>query len=100
MIDDAHLLNELQMESLNSWVAYRDNTIFSLKVARTKVDQMIFTTSTGGTIIEGHDFTEIDLEHSYLNKASAFGKYARLILKRRLKIPESNDKLLDEYRLK
>lgn len=97
MIDDAHLLNDFQIKSLNSWIAYRDNTNFSLKVARTKVDSMTFRTSTGGTILEGHDFTDIDLVKAYLNKVSAFGRYARLILKKRLNISKSDDDSLEEY---
>ncbi len=84
MIDDAHLMNNWQKLSLNSWIAYRDNNIFSFKVATTKADGYNYNTSTGGNILEGHDFTRIDLEQPYQNRMSEFGKYARLILNRRL----------------
>ncbi len=84
MIDDAHLLTEHQIRLLNSWVSFRDNTSFSFKVAKTKVDRTTAVTATGSSILEGHDYTEIDLEAAYQNKSSEFGKYARLILEKRL----------------
>ena len=33
MIDDAHDMNEFQIKTLNSWIAYRDHSLFSFKVA-------------------------------------------------------------------
>ena len=32
MLDDAHDLNKYQREHLNSWIAYRDNSLFSFKI--------------------------------------------------------------------
>jgi hypothetical protein len=84
MLDDAHDLNFHQIRVLNSWIAFRDNTIFSFKVATAKVDLPTFKTSSGGNILEGHDFTLIDMEQPYQNKYSAFGKLAKEIIKRRL----------------
>ncbi len=84
MIDDAHDLNTFQRRALNSWIAYRDNTLFSFKVAMAKADRPDYLTSSGGTILEGHDFTLVDLERPYQNQESEFGKLARNILSRRL----------------
>ncbi len=97
MIDDAHLLNEHQIRILNSWISFRDNSSFSFKVAKTKVDKTTSITSTGSSILEGHDYTEVDLEAAYQNKSSEFGRYARLILKRRLETIDLEDIDLDEY---
>ena len=84
MLDDAHDLNEFQVKILNSWVAYRDNSLFSFKIATTKVGRPPDLTATGGAILEGHDFTLIDMELPYQNKYSNFGKLAREIVQKRL----------------
>jgi hypothetical protein len=84
MIDDAHDLNIHQKRALNSWIAFRDNTLFSFKVAMAKAEPPDFLTSSGGTILEGHDFTLVDLERPYQNEESEFGKLARSIIMRRL----------------
>ena len=84
MLDDAHDLNRHQIAALNSWIAYRDRTAFSFKVATAKVGRPGLTTGTGGTILEGHDFITIDLEGPYHNDESNFGKLARDIIARRL----------------
>jgi hypothetical protein len=84
MLDDAHDLNESQVRTLNSWIAYRDNSLFSFKIATTKVGRPPFLTATGGAILEGHDFTLVDMELPYQNKYSNFGKLAREIVQKRL----------------
>lgn len=84
MLDDAHDLNRHQIAALNSWIAYRDRTSFSFKVATAKVGRPGLTTGTGGTILEGHDFITIDLEGPYHNDESNFGKLARDIVAKRL----------------
>jgi hypothetical protein len=84
MIDDAHDLNTHQKKALNSWIAYRDNALFSFKVAMAKADRIDFQTSSGGTILEGHDFTMVDLERPYQNQESDFGKLAKSIISKRL----------------
>ena len=84
MIDDAHDLNQFQLKALNSWIAFRDNAQYSFKVATTKSDRPTYITSTGGSIIAGHDFISIDLEKPYQNKDSDFGKMAKKIVERRL----------------
>ena len=61
MIDDAHDMNKYQIQTLNSWIAYRDHSIFSFKVATAKVNRPVFITSTGGSILEGHDFITVIL---------------------------------------
>ena len=84
MIDDVQHLNPYQMRALNSWIAYRDNTLFSFKVTATRVEAPSLETSFDGSILEGHDFTRIDMEQPYQNRLSAFGKMAREIIKKRL----------------
>jgi hypothetical protein len=86
MIDDAQDLNSYQRQSLNSWLSYRDHSLFSFKVAIAKVADYDYHTASGGTILEGHDFVSIDLEQPFQNYESRFGKLARDIIDRRLKI--------------
>jgi len=84
MLDDAHDLNPFQVSALNSWIAYRDHSLFSFKVATAKVERPSFKTSSGGSILEGHDFTLVDMEQPYQNRSSRFGRLAREIVRRRL----------------
>lgn len=84
LIDDAHDLNFNQIKSLNSWIAYRDHSDFSFKVAIAKVKKHSYLTSTGSSILEGHDFLSIDMEKPYQNKFSDFGQWAKDIVERRL----------------
>jgi hypothetical protein len=91
MIDDAQTMNEYQIKILNSWIAYRDHANFSFKVATTKVDRPNFITSTGGTILEGHDFTSIDMEKPFQNPDSDFYMLAKKIVKKRLELIDLND---------
>lgn len=84
LIDDAHSLNEYQVRALNSWIAYRDHSLFSFKVAIAKVSTQTKITSSGGSILEGHDYTEIDLEAPYQNKYSNFYNLAQTLIQRRL----------------
>ena len=85
MLDDAHALNNYQVRALNSWIAYRDHSQFSFKVAVAKVGPHTKITSSGGSILEGHDYTTVDLEASYHNKQSAFYRLAETLIIRRLK---------------
>lgn len=84
MVDDAHDLNEHQIRVLNSWIAYRDHPTFSFKVATVKVDRPTLLTATGGAILEGHDYTVVDMEKPEQNKQSEFGHLAERIVARRL----------------
>ena len=84
MLDDAHALNEHQVRALNSWIAYRDHSLFSFKVAVAKVGTQTKITSSGGSILEGHDYTKVDLEAPYQNKDSAFYRLAKTLVMRRL----------------
>ncbi|MDR2408077.1 MAG: hypothetical protein LBE13_08200 [Bacteroidales bacterium] len=84
MIDDAQDMNLYQIKSLNSWIAYRDHTHFSFKVATTKVNRPTSITSTGGSIFEGHDYLSIDMEKPYQNKGSDFYNMAKSIIEKRL----------------
>ncbi len=83
-IDDAHDLNTHQRKSLFSWVAYRDHSLFSFKVAIANVSHSSLETASGGAILEGHDYTRLDMVQPYQNEEADFGKLARLIIKRRL----------------
>jgi hypothetical protein len=84
MIDDVQFLNEYQRKLLNGLISYRDNSIFSCKVATPKINRDDMTTSTGGTILEGHDFLEIDMMQPFQNRNVAFYKFAKEIIERRL----------------
>jgi len=90
MIDDAQLYNLYQIRALNSWIAYRDNALFSFKVARTRADDTPLHTSSGGSILEGHDFTQIDMEQPYQKGTSAFWKLAKRIVQSRLDAINAN----------
>ena len=85
MIDDAHDLNQHQSRSLNSWIAFRDHAYFSFKVASAKVGQPDFITTSGAAILEGHDFTTIDMEQPLQTSTSDFGKLAALVIEKRLR---------------
>jgi hypothetical protein len=84
LIDDIQDLSEIQIKLLNSWIAYRDHSDFSFKLSTTKVKERILITSSGGTILEGHDFVTIDMEEPKQNSQSDYGKLARRIIERRL----------------
>lgn len=96
MIDDAHDLNRHQIRVLNAWIAYRDHSLFSFKVATAKVDRPTLITSTGGSILEGHDFTVVDMEKPIQDKRSDFGRLAKRIVTRRLE-RIGCDKTPDEF---
>lgn len=85
LIDDAHDLNSHQKKILNSWIGYRDHSVFSFKTAIAGTRYYDMTTSFGGTILEGHDYITIDLEKPIQNKSSDFGKFAREVVEKRLK---------------
>ena len=84
MLDDIHDLNDAQVKAVNSWIAYRDHSYFSVKTASARLGQPHFKTSVGGTILDGHDFIEIDLEQAYQNEESNFAKLAKKLVTRRL----------------
>ncbi len=84
MLDDADYLNPHQIQAVNSWIAYRDHSRFSFKLATSKVMRPHRITSSGGSIAEGHDFTVVDMENPLHNERSDFGRLARLIIERRL----------------
>lgn len=84
MLDDAHDLNKYQRRCLNSWIAYRDHSAFSFKVASAKVSDPDFKTLSGGAILDGHDFITIDMEQPFQNPQSPFGKLACEIIEKRL----------------
>lgn len=84
MLDDAQALNPHQVRVLNSWIAYRDHSLFSFKVAVAKADSHNKATSSGGSILEGHDYTEVDLEAAYQNAQSGFYRLAKTVVERRI----------------
>lgn len=85
MIDDAHDLNRYQVKALNSWIAYRDHSLFSFKVAIANVARTPLRTSSGGSILEGHDYTRLDMAQPFQNEASNFGRLAKQLVERRLR---------------
>ena len=84
LIDDAHDLNSFQKASLNSWIAYRDRSLFSLKIAVADVFSYDFKTASGGVILEGHDFLSIDLQKPFQSPGSDFGQLARDLVGKRI----------------
>jgi hypothetical protein len=84
LIDDAHDLNPYQKAALNSWLAYRDRSAFSFKVAVADVLGYDYRTASGGVILEGHDFLTVDLQKPFQSPTSDFGKLARDVVKKRL----------------
>lgn len=86
MLDDAHDLNGFQKKIVNSWIAYRDHSNYSFKVAITSEQEYHFTTASGGSIIEDHDFTKVERENPFRNSRSDFGKMAKEIIERRMSL--------------
>ena len=84
LVDDAHVLNDGQVSCLNSWIAYRDHSLFSFKVATAKVGSRTKVPASRGAILEGHDYTTIDLEAPFLNRWSSFYRLASRLIKKRL----------------
>ena len=99
MIDDAHDLNDYQIRKINSWVAYRDNSVFSIKVATANVYRHSMQTEFGGHIVDGHDFMSINMEKSFQNSQSSFYRLAKEIVERRLRmfdIPRTAEEFFPE----
>jgi hypothetical protein len=86
LLDDAHDLNPFQKKTLNSWLAYRDRSAFSLKVAVADLQGYDFGTISGSSILEGHDFLVVDLQKPFQSPHSDFGQMARDVIERRLKV--------------
>jgi hypothetical protein len=84
LIDDAHDLNTSQIRFLNSWMAFRDHSVFSFKVAIASVLKSSLKTASGGSILEGHDFTRLDMIQPYHNETSNFGRLAHRLIEKRL----------------
>ncbi len=84
MIDDAHDMNDFQIRILNSWIAYRDHSIFSFKIAIARIAELDRKTSSGGSILEGHDYLSIEMGKDLYNKDSDFYKFAKDIIETRL----------------
>lgn len=85
MLDDAQDLYSHQREAVNSWIAYRDHSIFSLKVAVARRQSYNFCTSNGSAILEIHDFSSLDLQTPYQNSSSSYAKFVEDVLTTRLK---------------
>jgi len=84
LIDDAQDLNPEQRECLFSWVAFRDHSLFSIKVAITNLDRISLTTVSGGTILEGHDYTRINMVQPFQSEGADFGRLAKQLIAKRL----------------
>lgn len=97
LIDDGHDLNIHQIKTLNSWIAYRDHSYFSFKVAIAKIRKHTYITASGGSILEGHDYLHIDMEKPFQNKFSDFGQWAKGIVERRLEKFGIKDPSVESY---
>lgn len=85
LFDDAHLLSMEGQQILNSYVSYRDHSLFSFKVAIASCEDYTFMTTEGSTLVPGHDFTMLDMEEDFQNSKSDFGRFIRTIISKRLK---------------
>ena len=85
MIDDAHDMNEYQIKTLNSWIAYRDHSTFSFKVAVAQIKELDKKTSSGGNILEGHDYLSIEMGKSMYGKNTEFYDFAKDIIEKRIR---------------
>ena len=92
--DDIHDLTKAHQQIINSWISYRDNQLFSFKIATADI-KPTHITSTGGVILEGHDFVKIDLTKRLFNKASEFSRFARDVVTQRLKLADINIEIDD-----
>ena len=84
MFDDADDLSDLQNETLNSWIATRDTSRISFKVATSKVDQKSLKTISGDGLLERHDYIRVDLKQGFQNSDASYGKLVRRIVNKRL----------------
>lgn len=83
--DDIQDLGEIHQKIINSWISFRDNKLFSFKIA-TAATKPTYITSSGGVILEGHDFVRIDLTKGLFNKNSEFSQFAKDVIQKRLDI--------------
>lgn len=93
--DDIQDLSQLHKEVINSWISFRDNKLFSFKIATADI-KPFYITSNGGVILEGHDFVKIDLTKKLYNKDSEFSLFAKDVINKRLKIA-GIDSTIDEF---
>lgn len=100
MIDDAQNLNSYQQRILNSWISYRNQTVFSFKVGCAKSEYTDFGTMGNAPILEGHDYIVLDMEQPFQNATSDFGHFAREVVIKRLAkagLNADNAALIDEF---
>lgn len=84
LIDDVQDLNKYQQRLVNSWLAFRDHSAFSIKMAVVGLRNYDFGTAHGGAIFETHDYVAVNLQRPVQNKESEFGQFARDVIRRRL----------------
>lgn len=89
MFDDLQDLNIYQKKVINSWIAFRDNKQFSFKLATTERNPILIT-SSGGTILENHDFISIDMIKKFQSKGQDFYELAEKIVQKRLDLFKIN----------
>jgi hypothetical protein len=97
MLDDVQHLNKFQRKLLYGLISYRDNSLFSCKVATPKVNRIDMITSIGGTILEGHDYLEIDMVQPFQNRDAAFSDFAKKIIERRIKKISNKGIMADNF---
>jgi len=92
--DDIQDLDIIHQKLINSWLSFRDNRLFSFKIA-TAATKPIFVTSSDGLILEGHDFVRIDLTKGLFNKKSEFSMFAKDVIQKRLDLANIDIKVDD-----
>ncbi|MCZ4280392.1 hypothetical protein O4H49_06365 [Kiloniella laminariae] len=100
MIDDAQNLNSYQQRILNSWISYRNQTVFSFKIGCAKSEYTDYSTMSSAPILEGHDYIVLDMEQPFQNRTSDFGQFAREVVSKRLAkvgLNNENNSLIENF---
>ena len=90
MFDDAESLSDMQNATLNTWIASRDTSRISFKVATSLVEQKSLLTLSQGELLERHDFIRVEMEQDFQNTEASFHKLAQDIVERRLEKTDIN----------
>ena len=85
LVDDLQDLNDHQQRLVNSWIGYRDHSLFSVKAAVAGLRTYNMENTYGGVLLEGHDYVSIDLQRPVQSGQSEFGKFAQQVIERRLR---------------
>lgn len=83
-IDDGQNLSDIQKETLNAWISFRDTSDISFKISIASKKEYKFYTNTNSVILENHDYMVLDLEKEFFGHDSRFYKFAKNVIEKRL----------------